>query len=66
MISSLNTKLRNLVTNSQPQAKKVGPNQSKYKAKELLDIPKVNEVLEHVKKEKETEELEELVSPFNI
>jgi hypothetical protein len=54
------------VVDNQPQAKKVVPNQSKDKAKEFLDIPKVNEVLEPMKKEKETKEIEELVSPLNI
>jgi hypothetical protein len=39
---------------------------SKDKAKEVLYIPKVDEVSEPVKREKETKENEELVSPFNI
>jgi hypothetical protein len=54
------------VVDSQPQAKKVGPKLSKDKDKEVLDIPTVDEVLEPVKMEKETKELDELVSPFNI
>jgi hypothetical protein len=42
------------------------PKLSKDKAKEVLNIPKVDEFLEPVKKKKETKELEELVSPFNF
>jgi hypothetical protein len=42
---------------SQPQAKKVGPKFSKDKAKEVLDIPKVDEVLEPVKKKKKLKNL---------
>jgi hypothetical protein len=62
----LRPRQKEVVADNQPQAKKVGPKLSKDKAKEVLDIPKVDEVLEPVKKEKETKELEELVSPFNI
>jgi len=57
---------KEVVADNQSHARKVGPKFSKDKDKEVLDIPKVDEVLEPVKKEKETKELEELVSPFNF
>jgi hypothetical protein len=55
-----------IVANSQPHANKSGRKLSKDKVKEVLDIPKVVELLDLVKREKETKELEELISPFNI
>jgi hypothetical protein len=57
---------KTFVTDSKTHANKFGPKLSKDKAKEVLDIPKVDEVLELIKKEKETKDLEELVSPFNF
>jgi hypothetical protein len=62
----LKPRQKEVVADIQPQAKKVGLKLPKDKAKEVIDIPKVDEVLEPVKKEKETKELEELVSSFNF
>jgi hypothetical protein len=43
---------KEVVADNQPQVNKFGPMLFKYKSKEVLDIPKVVEVLELVKKEK--------------
>jgi hypothetical protein len=50
----LRPRQKEIVADSQPQAKNVGPKMSKDKAKEVLDIPKVDEFLGPVKKEKES------------